>query len=116
MNQYDLYQVLSTIPGVNCNIQKNILIEFESIPEATGTDRYEERRQELFNEIHTRRSWCDSLDTSPQETTQVRETVIESLLSQIDEDVVKPIYFVYTLPDTLGKERMDRGRSTAVTT
>ncbi len=108
LNQYDLYQVLSTIPGVNCNIQKNILIEFESIPEATGTDRYEERRQELFNEIHTRRSWCDSLDTSPQETTQVRETVIESLLSQIDEDVVKPIYFVYTLPDTLGKERMDR--------
>lgn len=108
VDQYGFYQILSAVPGVKCNIRDGLLATFDAVPASTGTDKYEERRGDLFDAIHMRLSWLDVLETAVNETPRVRESVVGSLLSQVDQDVVAPTYFVYTLPDpdALGEELM----------
>lgn len=110
VDQYGFYQILSAIPGVKCNIRDDLLVTFEAVPASTGTDQYEKRREDLFDSIHTRLSWRDALDTTVSETPSVRESIVESMLRQVEEDVVAPTYFVYTLPDpdALGEETMEQ--------
>lgn len=112
LDRYPLYRFLSSIPGVKCRMRKDLVLEFETIPQATaGDDRYEDICDRTFKAMHTRMSWRDevanaSVSTSPTS----REEIIGSLLTELDDDVVAPTYFVYTLPDpvALGEEQMER--------
>lgn len=110
MDSYALYQMLSEIPGVECRIEDDLLLVFDAVPKADGANRYEELRDALLEEIHERDSWIDELQVDIRERPRMREAVVESLLNEIDDEVVAPSYFVYTLPDpdALGKERMER--------
>jgi hypothetical protein len=106
---YTLHKTLSAIPGLECHVRNDLVIVFDAVPAAAGTDRYNEFRENLFGEIQTRNSWSDALQVDLTEAPRMREAIVESLISQVDDEVVAPTYFVYTLPDpdALGKERME---------
>ena len=112
LDPYPLYRTVSDIPGVDCSLQDGLLFTFDAVPAAPeGTDRYDGFRDELFDALHARLSWADTLtDATLRETPRVRADVIESLVMDLDDDIVAPTYFVYTLPDpdALGKERMEQ--------
>ncbi len=112
LDPYPLYRTVSNLPGVGCSLRDDLLLTFDAVPDAPeGTDRYDSFRDDLFDALHTRLSWSDVLtDVTLREAPQVREDVIESIVMGVDDDVVAPTYFVYTLPDpdALGKERMEQ--------
>lgn len=112
LDPYPLYQTVSDLPDVECSLQDNLLLTFDAVPAAPeGTDRYDAFRDDLFEALHTRLSWRDALtDVAFRETPRTRADVIESVVTSVDDDVVAPTYFVYTLPDpdALGKERMEQ--------
>ncbi len=110
VDSYEIYQVFSTIPGVECRIRDDIVLVFDAVPTTVGTDRYDEFRDQLFDAVCLRDSWTKALETTVFESPRMRESIIESLLTEVDEGVVTPTYFVYTLPDpdALGEEQMDR--------
>ncbi|NHN64357.1 hypothetical protein G9463_13775 [Haloarcula sp. JP-Z28] len=112
LDPYPLYRTLSDISGVDCSLRDDLLLTFDAVPAAPeGTDHYDSFRDDLFDALHTRLSWYDALtDVTLRETPQERADIIESLVMGVNDDVVAPTYFVYTLPDpdALGKERMEK--------
>ncbi|MDS0243567.1 MULTISPECIES: phospholipase D-like domain-containing protein [unclassified Haloferax] len=112
LDPYPLYRTISNLPGVDCSLRDDLLITFDAVPSAPeGTDRYDGFRDDLFDALHTRLSWFDALtDVTLREAPRMRENIIESLVMGVDDDLVAPTYFVYTLPDpeALGKERMEQ--------
>lgn len=112
LDPYSLYRIVANLPGVDCSLQDDLLLMFETVPDAPGgVDRYDAFRDDLFQALHTRLSWRDSLtDITPIETPHARSEVIESIIMGVDDDTIAPTYFVYTLPDpdALGKERMEK--------
>ena len=112
LEPYSLYRTVSDLSGVDCSLRSDLLLTFDAVPAAPeGTDRYDGFREELFDALHARRAWIDALtDVTLRETPRVRADVVESLVMDLDDDLVAPTYFVYTLPDpdALGKERMER--------
>lgn len=112
LDPYSLYRIVANLPGVDCSLQDDLLLMFETVPDAPGgVDRYDAFRDDLFEALHTRLSWRDSLtDVTLTETPHARSEVIESIIMGVDDDTIAPTYFVYTLPDpdALGKERMEK--------
>jgi len=112
LDPYSLYRIVANLPGVDCSLQDDLLLMFETVPDAPGgVDRYDAFRDDLFEALHTRLSWRDSLtDITLRETPHARLEVIESIIMGVDDDTISPTYFVYTLPDpdALGKERMEK--------
>lgn len=112
LDPYQLYRTLAEIPSVECHLRGDLLVTFEKVPAApSGTDRYDYFRESLFEMLHDRLSWRDSLsEVEIVETPHKKSDLVESLLTRLDADVVAPAYFVYTLPDpdALGEERMER--------
>lgn len=111
LEPYPLYQAVSSLPGVDCTLQGDLLLRFDAVPDAQqGTDCYDDLRDDLFEAFHTRLSWRDDLtEITYTETPRTRTDIIESIMD-VDDDIVSPTYFVYTLPDpdALGKERMEK--------
>ena len=109
---YPLFQAISNLSGVDCSLRNDLLLTFDAVPAAPqGADRYDSFRNDLFEALHTRLTWRDALtDITVSETPHTRADVIESIAKGIDDDVVAPTYFVYTLPDpdALGKERTEK--------
>lgn len=109
---YPLYRAISSLPGVDCSLQDNLLLTFDAIPDAPqGTDQYDLIRDDLFDALHTRLAWCDTLtDVTFRETPSEQADIIESIIAGVNDDIVAPTYFTYTLPDpdALGKERMEQ--------
>ena len=109
---YQLYQGISSLPGVNCSLRNDLLLTFNTVPDASqNTDQYDSLRNDLFDALQTRLKWHDTLtDISYQETPSTKADTIESLVRDVNDDVVAPTYFVYTLPDpdALGTERMEQ--------
>ncbi len=112
LDPYSVYRSISDIPGVDCSLRNNLFLTFDTVPSASqGVDRYATFRDELFEALHTRLSWRDTLtDVTLTETSRMRGDVIESIALRVDDDLVAPTYFVYTLPDpdALGKEHMEK--------
>ncbi|MDG5777860.1 phospholipase D-like domain-containing protein [Haloarculaceae archaeon H-GB2-1] len=112
LDPYPLYQTVSGLPGVECSLRDSLLLTFDAVPVAPeGTERYDAFRDDLFEALHTRFSWRDALaSVTLREAPRVRTDVIESIITSINDDVIEPTHFVYTLPDpdALGKERMEQ--------
>ncbi|WP_115862528.1 phospholipase D-like domain-containing protein [Halorussus litoreus] len=109
---YSLYQALSSVPGVECEVSDG-LVEFETVPEAVDVeavrDEYTKHLVERCSDIQSR------IDTLSQETVSLPPTPVatESMVVQdyesIDSGAIAPTYFTYTLvdPDALGEQKMD---------
>ncbi len=109
---YSIYQTLSSVPGVECEVS-NGLIEFETLPEAVDGeavhDEYMNHLVERFSAIQSR------IDALSQETVSLPPVPVatDSMVVQdyesIDSGAIAPTYFTYTLvdPDALGEKKMD---------
>ncbi len=109
---YSLYQALSSVPGVECEVNDD-LVEFEAVPEAVDVEGVRgEYMKHLVNRCSDLQSRIDALS---QETVLVPPVPVaaESMVVQdyesIDSGVIAPTYFTYTLvnPDALGEQKMD---------
>jgi len=109
---YSLYQALSSVPGVECEVSDG-LVEFETVPEAVDVeavrDEYTKHLVERCSDIQSR------IDTLSQETVSLppdpvaTESMVVQDYESIDSGAIAPTYFTYTLvdPDALGEQKMD---------
>ncbi|MFA9417982.1 hypothetical protein [Natrinema sp. HArc-T2] len=109
---YTLYQALSSVPGVECEVSGG-LVEFETVPKTvdseTVRDEYTKHLVERYSDIQGR------IDTLSRETVSLPPAPVatESMVAQdyesIDSGAIAPTYFTYTLvdPDALGEKKMD---------
>ncbi|MBZ6495811.1 hypothetical protein [Natrinema longum] len=109
---YSLYQALSSVPGVECEVSDG-LVEFEVVPEAVDVeavrDEYTKHLVERCSDIQSR------IDTLSQETVSfppdpvATESMVVQDYESIDSGAIAPTYFTYTLvdPDALGEQKMD---------
>ncbi|WP_248908166.1 phospholipase D-like domain-containing protein [Halocatena marina] len=113
MTPYAVYRTLSAIPGVNCKVRDEGVIEFDSVPLTVDGD---DLREEYTSHLLTRCSKVQqrinalsdvSVSTSP-EPVALNRIVAEDYAS-LDNGDVAPAYFTYTLvdPDVLGEKKMD---------
>lgn len=112
VTQYSLHQVLSSIPGVECNVSDDLL-KFETVPKTVDgepvRDEYTKYLVEHCSTIQSR------IDTLSQESVSLPPAPVstESMVVQdyesIDSGAITPTYFTYTLvnPAALGKKKMD---------
>ncbi|QCW03965.1 hypothetical protein [Natrinema pallidum] len=109
---YSLYQALSSVPGVECEVSDG-LVEFETVPEAVDVeavrDEYTKHLVERCSDLQSR------IDTLSQETVSLppdpvaTESMVVQDYESIDSGAIAPTYFTYTLvdPDALGEQKMD---------
>lgn len=113
LTPYSVYQLLSAISGVECEVTDFGLIEFESVPTTvSGNDLREEYTTHLVDRCSTARERMQALadisvTTSPEAMCE-SELVAQDFESLRDGDFA-PTYFTYTLidPDALGEKKMD---------
>ncbi|SFC04815.1 hypothetical protein SAMN05444422_1048 [Halobiforma haloterrestris] len=109
---YSLYQALSSVPGVKCEVSDG-LVEFETVPEAVDVeavrDEYTKHLVERCSDLQSR------IDSLSQETVSLppdpvaTESMVVQDYESIDSGAIAPTYFTYTLvdPDALGEQKMD---------
>ncbi len=109
---YSLYQALSSIPEVECEITDG-LAKFESAPKTVeGESMQDEYTNHLIDRCLAIKRHIETLS---QETVSLPPTpaATESMVVQdyetIDGGAIAPTYFTYTLvdPDALGEKKMD---------
>ena len=109
---YSLYQTLSSIPGVECEISDGF-VAFQTVPKAIeGQSMCDEYTTYLIDRCSAIQNRIESLS---QETVSIPPTPLstESIVAQdyekIDSGAIAPTYFTYTLinPDVLGEKKMD---------
>lgn len=110
---YTIYQSLSAIPGVDCEVNDEDVIAFSSLPESVdGDDLSEEYTNHLINRCFTAQHRVEALSditvSTPPEPTVVEQIITEEYESLNDGDVA-PAYFTYTLidPEGLGEKKMN---------
>jgi hypothetical protein len=109
---YELYQILSEVPAVDCKISDNDVIEFFSVPaQVDGSSLQQEYTTHLINrctETQRRIEVLSQVSVTPLSPTATDAIVVQDYTSLSDGDVA-PVYFTYTLvnPDALGEKKMD---------
>jgi hypothetical protein len=109
---YEVYQLLSAVPGVDCEISDDEVIEFSTVPaQVTGSSLQEEytaylvdccaRIQQRFEAL----SQASVIPLSPA----AMDTIVARDYESLSDGDVSPAYFTYTLvdPDALGEKKMD---------
>jgi hypothetical protein len=109
---YSLYQTLTSVPGVDCEISDEF-VQFQTVPKAVdGTslrDDYTaylvDRCAAIQNRIESLSQATVSIPPAPRST----ESMVVQDYEQIDSGAIAPTYFTYTLinPDALGEKKMD---------
>ncbi|MWG36097.1 phospholipase D-like domain-containing protein [Halomarina oriensis] len=113
ITSYDVYQELSTITGVDCEVRDNGLIEFASVPTSVdGNDLREEYTTHLVERCSTVRHRIDALSNASVTLTPeaiASDQIVAEDYASLDDGDVAPAYFTYTLvdPDALGEAKMD---------
>uniref|UniRef100_UPI0024803F58 phospholipase D-like domain-containing protein n=1 Tax=Halorubrum sp. F4 TaxID=2989715 RepID=UPI0024803F58 len=111
-NQYTIYQALSSVPGVACEVVDGSIIKFDSVPQLVdGEDLKQEYARHLIQRCSRVQTQIDRLsdlnikDPSPT----AAETAVIRDYETISKGHVEPTYFTYTLPDpdALGEKKMD---------
>ncbi|WP_152419811.1 phospholipase D-like domain-containing protein [Natrialba hulunbeirensis] len=112
VTSYSLYQILSSVPGVECEVSDG-LVEFETVPEAVDV---EIARDEYMTHLVERCSAIQNrIDTLSQERVSfppvpvATESMVVRDYESIESGAIAPTYFTYTLvdPDALGEKKMD---------
>ncbi|WP_226013625.1 phospholipase D-like domain-containing protein [Halomicrobium salinisoli] len=109
---YSLYQALSSISGVDCDVSDGV-VEFETVPEtvdaASVRDEYMEYLVERCSMIQRRVAALSQASVSLPPSPVATESMVVQEYESIDSGAVAPTYFTYTLvdPDALGEQKMD---------
>jgi hypothetical protein len=109
---YELYQLLSQVPGVDCEISDNGVIEFATVPaQVAGSSLQEEYTTHLVNRCAAVKRRMNVL--SQASVTALSPVATDAIVAQdydsLSDGDVAPAYFTYTLvdPDALGEKKMD---------
>lgn len=114
ISPYEVYQILSQVPGIQAEASEGDVLVFETVPRAVDGD---DLRSDYMNHLVER---CASVWTRLNTLTDTSVTLPPSALSadrmiaadyeSLDEGDVAPTYFTYTLidPDALGEQKMDK--------
>lgn len=109
---YELYQLLSQVPGVDCEISDNGLIEFATVPaQVAGSSLQEEYTTHLVDRCAAVKRRMKVL--SQASVTALSPVATDAIVAQdydsLSDGDVAPAYFTYTLvdPDALGEKKMD---------
>ena len=109
--EYEVYSALQSLPDVDCTLKDGILT-FSRVPSVVdGEDLSDRYTQWVLDAYQTVGQQMEALqEVSFEESPQARERIISALFSELDDGMVSPTLFAYTLPDpdALGEERMDR--------
>jgi len=109
---YELYQLLSQVPGVDCEISDNGVIEFATVPaQVAGSSLQEEYTTHLVDRCAAVKRRMNVL--SQASVTALSPVATDAIVAQdydsLSDGDVAPAYFTYTLvdPDALGEKKMD---------
>jgi hypothetical protein len=109
---YELYQLLSQVPGVDCEISDNGVIEFATVPaQVAGSSLQEEYTTHLVDRCAAVKRRMKVL--SQASVTALSPVATDAIVAQdydsLSDGDVAPAYFTYTLvdPDALGEKKMD---------
>lgn len=111
-NQYTVYQALSSVPGVACEVVDGGIIKFDSVPEQVdGKELKQEYTRHLIrrcSSVQTRIESLSDLDIKNPSPTAVEAAIVRDY-ETISQGHVEPMYFTYTLPDpdALGEKKID---------
>lgn len=112
LEPYEAYKLLTSIPGVECEVSRDDVIRFHSIPESIeGNDLREEYATHLVDRCTAVRRRIDALTdvsiSSPPAS--AAELMVISDYESLNDGDVAPAFFTYTLvdPQALGERKMD---------
>lgn len=109
---YELYQVLSEVPGVDCEISGNEVIEFATVPaQVDGSSLQEEYTTHLIDRCAAVKRRIKVLSRASVTTLSpvATDAIIAQDYDSLSDGDVAPAYFTFTLvdPDALGENKMD---------
>lgn len=109
---YELYQVLSEVPGVDCEISDNEVIEFATVPaQVDGSSLQEEYTTHLIDRCAAVKRRIKVLSRASVTTLSpvATDAIIAQDYDSLSDGDVAPAYFTFTLvdPDALGEKKMD---------
>ncbi|TKX87599.1 hypothetical protein EXE43_02345 [Halorubrum sp. SS5] len=109
---YELYQLLSGIPGVDCEIGDNEVIEFSTVPtQVDGSSLQEEYTTHLVDRCAAIQRRMETLSRASVTTLSpvASDAIVAQDYASLSDGDVAPAYFTYTLvdPDALGEKKMD---------
>jgi hypothetical protein len=109
---YELYQVLSEVPGVDCEISGNEVIEFATVPaQVDGSSLQEEYTTHLIDRCAAVKRRIKVLSRASVTTLSpiATDAIIAQDYDSLSDGDVAPAYFTFTLvdPDALGEKKMD---------
>lgn len=109
---YELYQVLSEVPGVDCEISANEVIEFATVPaQVDGSSLQEEYTTHLIDRCAAVKRRIRALSRASVTTLSpiATDAIIAQDYDSLSDGDVAPAYFTFTLvdPDALGEKKMD---------
>ncbi|WP_336361598.1 phospholipase D-like domain-containing protein [Haladaptatus sp. ZSTT2] len=111
--EYEIHQALNSIPGVECTVSPNGLVEFTSLPDSiVGEDLRDEYMAHLIDRCSTVKQRLDALTDVTIEVEPpagVAERMVAQEFAKLRDGDVAPTYFTYTLinPEALGEKRMN---------
>lgn len=109
---YELYQLLSGIPGVDCEIGDNEVIEFSTVPtQVDGSSLQEEYTTHLIDRCAAIQRRMETLSRASVTTLSpvASDAIVAQDYDSLSDGDVAPAYFSYTLvdPDALGEKKID---------
>ena len=109
---YELYQLLSRIPGVDCEIGDNEVIEFSTVPtQVDGSSLQEEYTTHLVDRCAAIQRRMETLSRASVTTLSpvASDAIVAQDYASLSDGDVAPAYFSYTLvdPEALGEKKMD---------
>jgi hypothetical protein len=110
---YAIYQALSAIPSVDCEVRDDGMIGFDSVPATVdGDDLQEEYTTHLVERCSSVRCRIDALSdvsVSSDPEALASDWIVAEDYASLDDGDVAPVYFTYTLvnPDALGEKKMN---------
>jgi len=109
---YELYQILSKVPGVDCEIGDSEVIEYTTVPaQVDGTSLQEEYTTHLVDRCAAVKRRIEVLSHSSVTTLPpvATDAVVARDYGSLSDGDVAPAYFTYTLvdPAALGEKKMD---------
>ena len=109
---YELYQLLSGIPGVDCEIGDNEVIEFSTVPtQVDGSSLQEEYTTHLVDRCAAIQRRMETLSRASVTTLSpvASDAIVAQDYASLSDGDVAPAYFSYTLvdPEALGEKKMD---------
>lgn len=109
---YELYQGLSEVPGVDCEISDNEVIEFATVPaQVDGSSLQEEYITHLIDRCAAVKRRIKVLSRASVTTLSpiATDAIIAQDYDSLSDGDVAPAYFTFTLvdPDALGEKKMD---------